>query len=370
MLIGANADDSLLNLSRAINHASADAWSSATAYVIGDRVLSGGLVYACIANNTNFTPASNPAKWSQTYSCAAAHPTVFAATYIIDHSLILSYNAAGVIGNAATLAKSAATLSLGGATFGGGVDGGSVRGSLSYTRGWVHQLDRHIAAVRDDSDIAFWANNVGTVNGRGAAFRGVGYQYGLQMLDGPGGNPIEYLSFRGTTAEMSLLRARLDNAADVLLKTNGQGVLLTTGDSTVNNYANLYIDGALAVNRTTAPSARLQVDNSDASGTASLRLRHNDGVTEYGMAIWPHNLGSSMLGYQFKVTNGATTTTPLEVVGSGLIVSGAIAGSEITPPGAPAADGGILYFQDNGAGKTQLMCLFATGAAQQVAIQP
>jgi len=38
--------------------------------------------------------------------------------------------------------------------------------------------------------------------------------------------------------------------------------------------------------------------------------------------------------------------------------------------GASAANKGRLFFQDNGAGKTQLMVIFATGAAQQVAIEP
>lgn len=43
---------------------------------------------------------------------------------------------------------------------------------------------------------------------------------------------------------------------------------------------------------------------------------------------------------------------------------------EMTAPAAPAANGGRLYFEDNGSGKTRLMCLFATGAAQQVTIEP
>lgn len=43
---------------------------------------------------------------------------------------------------------------------------------------------------------------------------------------------------------------------------------------------------------------------------------------------------------------------------------------EMTAPSAPAANFVRLYAQDNGAGKTQLMARFATGAAQQVAIEP
>lgn len=43
---------------------------------------------------------------------------------------------------------------------------------------------------------------------------------------------------------------------------------------------------------------------------------------------------------------------------------------EITAPAAPAANGVRIYAVDNGAGKTRLMALFSSGAAQQLAIQP
>lgn len=44
--------------------------------------------------------------------------------------------------------------------------------------------------------------------------------------------------------------------------------------------------------------------------------------------------------------------------------------SEMTAPAAPAADKCRLFVQDNASGKTQLMAIFSSGAAQQVAIQP
>ena len=52
------------------------------------------------------------------------------------------------------------------------------------------------------------------------------------------------------------------------------------------------------------------------------------------------------------------------------IAGGALTFAEMTAPSAPAANGCALYVEDNGSGKTRLMALFATGAAQQVAIQP
>ena len=43
---------------------------------------------------------------------------------------------------------------------------------------------------------------------------------------------------------------------------------------------------------------------------------------------------------------------------------------EQTAPSAPAVNRGRLYTEDDGAGKTRLMVVFNTGAAQQIAIQP
>jgi hypothetical protein len=43
---------------------------------------------------------------------------------------------------------------------------------------------------------------------------------------------------------------------------------------------------------------------------------------------------------------------------------------EAGDPAAPAANGVVLYAKDNGAGKTALYARFATGAVQEVAVQP
>ncbi len=50
--------------------------------------------------------------------------------------------------------------------------------------------------------------------------------------------------------------------------------------------------------------------------------------------------------------------------------AGCLEMSEQTAPSAPSANGVRIYAVDNGAGKTQLMALFSSGAAQQLAIQP
>lgn len=52
-----------------------------------------------------------------------------------------------------------------------------------------------------------------------------------------------------------------------------------------------------------------------------------------------------------------------------LFISNSIDLEETTTP-TGVADSAILYAEDNGAGKTKLMVIFGTGAAQQIAIEP
>jgi hypothetical protein len=60
----------------------------------------------------------------------------------------------------------------------------------------------------------------------------------------------------------------------------------------------------------------------------------------------------------------------LDLSATGSTNGAALQFSEQTAPAAPAANSVRIYAVDNGAGKTQLMALFASGAAQQIAIQP
>ena len=52
------------------------------------------------------------------------------------------------------------------------------------------------------------------------------------------------------------------------------------------------------------------------------------------------------------------------------IFNAQIEGVEIADPAAPAVNRGRLYFRDNGAGKTQLVVRFNTGAVQVIATEP
>jgi hypothetical protein len=58
------------------------------------------------------------------------------------------------------------------------------------------------------------------------------------------------------------------------------------------------------------------------------------------------------------------------VRGSASSTGAAFSFLEQTAPSAPSANGVYIYAQDNGGGKTQLMALFSSGVAQQIAIEP
>lgn len=90
---------------------------------------------------------------------------------------------------------------------------------------------------------------------------------------------------------------------------------------------------------------------------------------------------SGILGVQYGVgwgsTPGATIDVMLERAAAGVLgltndTSGGISMQlqEMTAPSAGGATSCRIYAEDNGSGKTRLMALFGSGAAQQLAIEP
>jgi len=146
------------------------------------------------------------------------------------------------------------------------------------------------------------------------------------------------------------------SARSVALKTNGTNRLV--------------IDGA-TTNLTVASVSQIFLDSTTyfASGSAAgSRVAVANGVT----------VGSAFQ-YLFSSTSGANGAadagikrTIAGVVGitNGDTGAGALGLVEMTSPAAPATNGVYIFAEDNGAGKTRLMARFATGATQQLAIEP
>ena len=97
-----------------------------------------------------------------------------------------------------------------------------------------------------------------------------------------------------------------------------------------------------------------------------------------GSLIGPHavigpdvTIGAGSYVERMRVTAsgdvGVGTTSPASRLD---IDAGALTMKEMTAPSAPAANSCVIYAEDNGSGKTRLMVRFASGAAQQIAIEP
>ncbi len=68
-------------------------------------------------------------------------------------------------------------------------------------------------------------------------------------------------------------------------------------------------------------------------------------------------------------SHGSAGNDPLVFGSIALGATGDVTFTEKTAPSNPAANKAILFCKDNGSGKTQLMVIFATGSAIQIAIE-
>lgn len=104
-----------------------------------------------------------------------------------------------------------------------------------------------------------------------------------------------------------------------------------------------------------------------------LTKNQGDGITNKG-GIVIKSQGDT--GALLKVTDYGVTAEPVvqicDATGADVaaIETKFLEGSEITDPAAPIADKGRLYYRDSGAGKTQLVVRFPTGAVQVLAEEP
>jgi hypothetical protein len=160
----------------------------------------------------------------------------------------------------------------------------------------------------------------------------------------------QLLDTAGTAFDMLIFGPA--TSAGAALQRSGSALVVRNGDSSANgNLVASQVQGTF---------------NLYSSGTADSALH----VTGTG--------GGARLGTTGKYgwsdgTSGAagTTDTYLSRAAAGVVgVNSAHQYAEISEPSAPAANGAVLFAQDNGSGKTQLCVRFATGAAQCFATEP
>lgn len=153
---------------------------------------------------------------------------------------------------------------------------------------------------------------------------------------------------------------------------------LGTGDSptfsaiTATNYFLQSISGAVLRNLAAQPTiyGNGNVAVARFHSTAGLKLGTN--ILGFGSDISSANteglsrISTGLLG----IGTGEAGSTAGSLSLTNLIASGYLQGAEMTAPAAPPANGFRIFAEDNGSGKTRLMVQFATGAAQQIAIEP
>ena len=138
------------------------------------------------------------------------------------------------------------------------------------------------------------------------------------------------------------------------------------------------------IRATTNPQS-LRLYNTFTSTTSYERLELDWITTANTMLIGCQKGSGGGTARVMNLVYGGTTTAAISVpitsgqvtFGGGLVAGGTITSganfhehTEMTAPAAGAADTVRIFAQDNGAGKTQLMAIFSSGAAQQLAIQP
>jgi hypothetical protein len=148
--------------------------------------------------------------------------------------------------------------------------------------------------------------------------------------------------------------------------TLGASVALALGDSTsISQGASNRVDLASG-DSLNIVSGSVRFNNTDATiGMESSGLK----LVANGVGL---NVGSAVDGttWNFKASAlTSITTASVDIGASGATMRRFYLG-EAGAPSAPAANEVVLFAQDNGGGKTQLMALFSSGVAQQVAIEP
>ncbi len=107
--------------------------------------------------------------------------------------------------------------------------------------------------------------------------------------------------------------------------------------------------------------------------TSSVRFDYFEAIdrkaiyTARSLQVYQNSNPANYFGYTINALGGDVT---LGASTSSINIPGRIVGTEIADPAAPSANQGTLYFRDNGAGKTELVVRFNTGAIQVIATEP
>ena len=152
-----------------------------------------------------------------------------------------------------------------------------------------------------------------------------------------GGTTIAYIDANGYYNGQNGLTTRIQNTSIATV-----GMLLDAGNTRIGAYEGTNYWSLLTSTEIRQKSGSQFSWSSD--GTSAVSASADTGLARSAVGI-------------VKITNGSTG-------------AGALHLQEQTAPSAPATNNVYLYAEDNGAGKTRIVALFPTGAAQVLATEP
>lgn len=186
---------------------------------------------------------------------------------------------------------------------------------------------------------------------------------------------LPYSMTRLTTAESAKVNANFAAVASRALDKQGDtmtGDLLFTdasydiGKSGLTRPRDLFLSRNLTAGGTLTVSGAATL-SSTLTLTSNLRLLN-------GTLARPDNTAAAiLLGNGTNSIYGTTYFSGTSGTPQALIMagdSGYMEFNEVSDPSAPSTNYGRLYMRDNGAGKTQLVARFPTGAIQVIATEP
>lgn len=131
--------------------------------------------------------------------------------------------------------------------------------------------------------------------------------------------------------------------------------------STIQSTAGNVLGNAFVLNRSSTSYGSI-LDNGD----GVMRFYNGAATSFTGIQMG----GTSNQFPSIYTVNPATSSPGIRIQTADLSTGVYLQGLEQTAPAAAPANGYRIFAQDNGAGKTQLMVIFSSGAAQQIAIEP
>jgi len=173
---------------------------------------------------------------------------------------------------------------------------------------------------------------------------------GNLLLRNAAGTDFGLVQFGGTTSSFPAL------------KRNGAGLDLVAADDTQQTG-----------NRFRARSLVARADQGNEQVILDGGILNNQGGVTYSSHIITQWSSGSANSGSYDVALRRSAANVLRLSGTS---TSATSGASLelfesaAAPAAPAADGGRIFLQDNGGGKTQLCVRFATGAVQVIATEP